>query len=767
MRKVLFIICLLVGSNMLLAQQTISGKIVDSETNEPLAGAVIKVKDTQTGTTSAADGTFSLRLAEVQGYVLDISFVGYESREITIRAGERTLSVALKPEFRQLGTVIVTATRSRRDKYDVPLRVDVLEKDKVEAIPALSADDYLRAIPGISVSRGASFLGSATVSMRGMGSEAGRTLVMVDGVPVNKTDGGSVNWNAINAQDIEQVEVMKGPGSSIHGGNAMGGVINLISPTPAENIEGYLSQSYGTFETVNTQAAVLGRNGNLFWGVDGRYCISDGYITTPADEIDEFSVASFLNEYQAGARAGYFLSPEQMIEGSISYYTGKRGTGASFNGFGFENENLAAPDGAYNSYTSISGRVGYRGSFDDNRQLNLTLYGQRENYQNIRESVRNNRISRYDVESVRDDMGFLSSFTFNPFQNHSVTTGIDLRHGAVDGADVYLTSTDEVLNLGKMNQLGIYLQDEIRLSDSPWSVLAGIRFDYANFYDGAFLVNTPTNETAFLQDFAGDLEDASFMAFSPRLSLQYHIPQNFRVYAGYSQGFRAPVLDDMCRTGRISGGMKIANPDLQPEYLNNFELGGDIFIGRSLTISPAVFYALGRDYHAYIATGDSLVLNNRMRPIRIKDNIGRVEISGAELAADFRITTGLNWLVSYSYTHTEIKEFRVLDPTEDDDLVGKELVYQPRDIFHTSLIWRNNIINSMISFNYKGAQWLNDVNTEEIEAFNYIDLHLWRPVFRGLSVALKVHNLFNQDYVDSRNMIAPGRMINAELKYSF
>ena len=257
------------------------------------------------------------------------------------------------------------------------------------------------------------------------------------------------------------------------------------------------------------------------------------------------------------------------------------------------------------------------------------------------------------------------------------------------------------------------------------------------------------------------------MAFSPRISFQYHVPQNFRVYAGYSRGFRAPVLDDMCRTGRISGGMKIANPDLQPEYLDNFEIGGDVFLNQMITFSPTVFYALGTDYHAYIATGDSIVLNNRNRPIRIKDNIGKVTIMGAEMALRMKLTEGLDLNISYSYTDTEITEFRVLDPNEDDDLVGKQLVYQPRDQFHTSLMWRNPFVNAMISFNYKGAQWLNDVNTEVIEEFNFIDLHLWRPIYRGLSAALKIHNLFDQDFVDSRNMIAPGRIINFELKYNF
>ncbi len=457
-----------------------------------------------------------------------------------------------------------------------------------------------------------------------------------------------------------------------------------------------------------------------------------------------------------------------MIEVSGGYYDGKRGTGANFTGYGFENDEFASEEGAYNRYSGMNGRLNYRGELANNKQLNITLYGQSENYQRIRENLRNDRITRWDVESIRDDLGLLSSFTI-PLKNHFITTGIDFRHGAVDGADVYITSTDKVLNLGKMNQVGLYLQDEISIGNTPWSILAGIRFDYTKLYDGVFLVNDPTNETDFLQAFHGDLDDATFDAFSPRLSLQYKADDSYRIYAGYSRGFRPPVLDDMCRTGRISGGMKLANPELKPEYLDNIELGGDIIFGNRLTVSPTVFYSIGTDYHAYIATGDSLIMNNRMRPIRIKDNIGTVEIFGVELGVNLSIIEGLNWRAAFSYTDPRIKEFRVCDADEDEDLVGKQLAYQPKDIFNTAIIWRNKFVNAQLSFSHKGEQYLDEVNSEEnkLESFNYLDLHLWREIYGGINASIKIHNLLDEDFVDSRNLIAPGRMITFELKYLF
>jgi len=756
---------LLLFAKLLDAQQKLTGIVTDERNAEPLAGASVQVTGSDIATVSDLKGKFQLLVPESATIGLTVKYVGYKTRVIEVEANAIPVIIAMQPEIRMLAEAVVTATRNRRGKYEVPMRVDLVSKEKMDAIPALTVDDFLRSVPGIDVSRGASIFAAGHVSLRGMGNEPGRTLVMIDGVPVNKSDRGSVNWNAINVNDIQQIEVLKGPGSSIHGGNAMGGVINLITPRPVKKLEGYLSQSAGTFNTLQTKGGLSGRMENFYWGVNGMYRQSDGYITTPADEIDQYSVASFLDEYQVGGRLGYFLAPNHVIEFAVANYLGKRGTGSNFSGHGFTNDTVASPDGAFNEYGSINGRLSYRAVLANQGNLQVTLYGQRENFQNIRESYRDQTITRFDVESIRSDFGFLSSFNMRLGKSHNITSGIDVRYGAVDGADVYVTSTDQVLNLGKMNQAGFYIQDEISFGESPFSVLAGIRYDYARFYDGEFTIEQPTNVTRFLQDFSGELDDASFSAISPRISIQYHEKGKYRIYSGYSRGFRAPVLDDLCRTGRIAGGMKIANPLLTPEYIDNFEVGSDIYTIKNITISPSVFYTIGTDYHAFISTGDSIMQGNRMRPIRMKDNIGKVNIAGAELAAAVMIVDGLNVNLAYTYTHTEIKEFRVFDPEREDNLVGMAMIHQPKDLFHAAVSWRNRFVNAYVSFNYKGAQWLDDMNTEKIEAFNYVDLRLWRQVYKGLSASVNVYNLFDQNFIDSRNIISPGRMIKGELVF--
>ncbi len=663
--------------------------------------------------------------------------------------------------------IIVTATRSRRIPLDIPFRVESLGRKSIESVNGLSADDYLRFIPGISVSRGAAFLSGSTVSLRGMGSSQGRTLVLVDGVPVNKTDGGSVNWNAIDATDIERIEVIKGPGSSLHGGNAMGGVIQFITPVPDQAFRANIAQSAGSFGTYQTRLGAEGKAGAFTWNVSGMYRESDGYITSPADEINEYSVASFLNEYRFGGKIGYFAGARTHVEAAGSYYSGQRGTGSNYSGYGFVNEAFASEKGAYNTYSGSYGRTRLRHEFEKGALLQVVAYVQSELYENIRESFRSNTLTRYDVESERDESGILSTLEFAIGSSHKLTAGADLRHGRVDGADKYLTSTDLVINRGKMNQLGLYVQDEVSIGTSPWSVLGGIRFDYARFYDGEFQVNDPTQETRFLQNFSGALETGKFQAVSPRISTQYHLKGKLRTYASISKGFRPPVLDDMSRTGRISGGMKIANPDLKPEYLDNFELGGDVFLGRNIVLSPTVFYSNGTDFHAYVSTGDSLVMSGRLRPIRKMANIGKVTLKGLEFSANWSIGSHINWSAAYAHTQSEIIQFEQLNPATDPDLIGKAITYQPKDLFSTAVRLVHPWINAHLSFHYKGAQWMNDMNTEQIDPYYFVDLNIWRRLAGGLHASLKIHNLLNAEYIDSRNTVAPGRMFTAELQYRF
>ena len=133
---------------------------------------------------------------------------------------------------------------------------------KDHLLPAETVDQALSYLPGVHVERPYGMTSqSSTVSLRGMGNQQGRTLVLVDGVPQNTSDTGSVTWNRLNLEDVERIEVLKGPAAAIYGDNAMGGIINIITVKPTKYFQGSTSASYGTNADWQMRGVAAGRVG--------------------------------------------------------------------------------------------------------------------------------------------------------------------------------------------------------------------------------------------------------------------------------------------------------------------------------------------------------------------------------------------------------------------------------------------------------------------------------------------------------------------------
>ena len=123
-----------------------------------------------------------------------------------------------------MGEVVVTGSRTERPLSQSPGSIQVVTPLLLRHSPAQNVDDILAMISGVNTTRsdGISNIHS-NVSIRGLaGDEQGRTLVLFDGIPINTSDEGGVNWNSIHVDNVQRIEVFKGPGSSLYGNNAMG-----------------------------------------------------------------------------------------------------------------------------------------------------------------------------------------------------------------------------------------------------------------------------------------------------------------------------------------------------------------------------------------------------------------------------------------------------------------------------------------------------------------------------------------------------------------
>ncbi|RLD63187.1 MAG: hypothetical protein DRJ01_04400 [Bacteroidetes bacterium] len=748
--------------------QEITGKIIDASTNKALTGANVVIDETNNGTITNTDGIYKFENLEKGTYNLTVSFIGYKkvNKKINITGNKTyTLNFSIEGISVETKEVVITATKTQQNIEDIPQRVELISLNKIKSNPIESADDLLKTISGTYVSRPLGiFSHNTNVSMRGLsGSEQSRVLILMDGVPINKSDGGSVNWNLMNLNQISKVEITKGPGSSLYGSNAMGGVINFISKKPTQKFSGGISSEYGTYNTIGTKINISGRQSDdksqgLYWDVNSFYRQSDGYNATPESERDSNDIKSNLQEYAAGTKLGYDFNKFNNIELKLNYYDDQRGTGVK----------IYDKDGCNFQHKTYSGSLNYKGEIGKTK-MNAIVYYRDEPFYRLNESIKMKSGSIYykcyDVSSKRIDMGTMFNASHKFGQHNLITTGFDIKHGSVDGNDNYQTSTDVVTNKGKMNTFAFYAQDELNLLNNKIKIIAGLRYDFANFYDGAYYITDGTNATSILTSLVNEnLDEHTWSAISPKISAQYLFNKNFRTYISYSQGFRPSTLDDLSRSGFIAGGFKQANPNLEAETLDNFEIGGDINIKNKLKISPSVYYSIGHDFMYYVSTGDSLMMGSRLKPVRIKQNISKVNIYGAELDISYQINSNINIFANYTFANSQIAEFDA--STGDFDLTDKYLTYVPQNQVVSGISWTNKIINTNVTYHYYDDQWMDDQNINKIDAYSSIDLRFWKAI-KAFTLSVNIQNVTDHTYIESHGHESLGRFITGQVSYQF
>ncbi|MFP4089420.1 MAG: SusC/RagA family TonB-linked outer membrane protein [Cyclobacteriaceae bacterium] len=212
-------------SSMLYAQErSVSGKITDGETNEPLPGVNILVKGTTTGTVTDIDGNYRITVPQ-EATTLILTSIGYTREEVNIGT-QNVINVTLLPDIQSLSEVIVTGYSSQR-KADITGAIAVVEPEDINQITAASVLQKLDGrAAGVTVQTGGSPGGESTVRIRGISSFGNNDpLYIIDGVPVE-----SRFLNLINPNDIESMQVLKDPStSSIYGARASNGVIIITT----------------------------------------------------------------------------------------------------------------------------------------------------------------------------------------------------------------------------------------------------------------------------------------------------------------------------------------------------------------------------------------------------------------------------------------------------------------------------------------------------------------------------------------------------------
>jgi len=776
----LLLVCLMLSDFKATAQKTptteINGFILSKSTGKGVSDAHIIVLNTRFGTVSAPDGHFSFSGIPAGNYLIQVSHVGYKTvrKKIDLtQLNEIQVKIFLEDTAALLKEVVISA--NHKDTVDETLRVYQVSRARIEALPLREIPDVLDFIPGITLSSPLGiFSSNTTVSMRGLpANNQSRVLVLLDGLPLNKSDQGSINWHLINKNSIDRIKVIKGPGPAMYGSGAMGGVIEIYSRKPQKPFYTNLMLDYGTYHTIEAQLDAGGLFPdssvfkNLYWGISLSAKKSDGYISELTQytlEIDSILEPVFLKEFYSTFKVGYSFNKNHQIEIQAGYYDDIRGNGFKVYDF----------TGANSEHDTYLANLRYNGSSGYFRWTLIGYYSF-ENYNRLYEYFRDGEYQLYEADAKREERGLNAYLTFDRNRRQEITAGVNYRLGSVFGLDIYYTSTDLITNGGKLGSFALFIQDKLRFFNNRLTVNMGLRYENALFYKGLFKIDYPSYSIAFYSNFIDTLmKSKSWDALCPKFSAEFLIDAKNRLNLSVAKGFSAPGLDDLCRSGKKKGGFKIANPYLEPEILDNIEIGYDHDFGQRLKLTASVYHCYGKDFMYYISTGDSVNMGYTIAPILKKDNISGVRISGAEAELSFNLKDSLHAFINYSNSIARIAAHVVNNPLVDSNLTGNFLTDLPDHKIGAGIFWENKIVNVSLVYKYVGKTWVNDLNiidtlifdSDHIPSWSVVSLRFDRRFTKQIAAFLNIENVFNKIYITTNAQRSPGRLISAGIKIS-
>ncbi len=652
-------------------------------------------------------------------------------------------------EVLDLGEIIVTASKVEQNVNSVPASVEVITREELDAMPLQNIDDLLGSLAGmdVTVSSGI-FEHKGGVTMRGLNSGDARTLILVDGMQLNNSDSGEANFRTIDPSNIERIEVVRGPVSTIYGTNAMGGVINIITKKPQKGaVKGNLEVAGGTFGSLEQKVSVSGGEGpfDLLLSVSNMF--SQGYNSSlPENRATYGSDNTQVTERHYFAKAVQHVGgADSTIDYSIGIYDDFRGLGSALDPSIYPN---AHPDGQYREYDGNRYQINYSNP-GSRRSLKTSFFYNEENYIWLKETAGTTGgapaiRSRYLVDSERGNSGIDSNYTWKA-EKHTLTAGLGYSIASIDAADNYdiynyAASNLKVSNEGDMKTSALYVHDIYTVSNKT-DLSFGLRFDDAEITGVKY-----NDETNYYPD--ATPEDKSWDHISPTLGLVHYTGVNTKFRFSYGNAFHAPILDALTRNGVFKGRYYELNPALEPEEINSFEVGFD-HSGKRYGFGLSFYYDLGKDFIYSVDSGRTENIGGQQRKVYNRLNLGEVEIYGAEFETHVMATRFTKLYFNTSFNYSKVGHFA----TADADVLamqGKYFVDTPNFKANVGTIM-NHPDDESLSFNlrYVGPSYSNELNTTKNQSYLWADAQASKRIDRKTNIILRINNLFNKVAINS------------------
>ncbi|HUN02296.1 MAG TPA: TonB-dependent receptor, partial [Niabella sp.] len=547
------ILLLLAAFNIssVFAQNTFEAIITDSETQQPLIGATAVLKGTTKGSTANLEGLLSIENIPDGKQIIVFSYIGYETKSDTFSfplTHTEPFQIELNPKAGELEKVVISSTRSTRTIQEIPTRMEFIGLEELGEKANMKAGDIrmlLSESTGIQTQVTSATSGNASIRIQGL--DGRYTQILKDGFPLFSGAASGLGLLQTPPLDLKQVEVIKGSASTLYGGGAIAGLINLISKTPSEerdllfhldvnsgkgfDLNGFYSKR---FEKVGT---TIFASHNRSWAYDpagiGLSAIPqyERYVLNPKLFL-YFSEKTKLN-------FGVNATVEDRLGGDIQFIEGE---GDSIHSY-FEENNTQR----YSTQLSLDHRTG-NGLFNFKNSVS---------YFN-----RSISVPDYNFEGTQTATFSEASYASGN-EKFEWVTGLNLWTDHFDENQLDTFQTRDY----NLNTLGAFAQTSWKATE--WLNLeTGLRTDYVFDYGVVFL---------------------------PRISALFKISPKLSSRIGGGFGYKAPtIFTEESERIQFQNVLPISsnNNELERSYGGNFDINYKTIIGEevSFSINQLFFY---------------------------------------------------------------------------------------------------------------------------------------------------------------------------------
>ncbi len=318
--KSFLIIFFIFFTQVVFSQNTFNAQIRDSVSHEELAGVNVFIKSLNKGAASNLNGNIVIKNIPDGIYTIEFSYVGYESKKLRISFPEknqnRTRVILLKLQSVELNQIVVSSTRTENRIENTPIRVEVLGLDEVNeeiGIKPGNISKLLGETSGVLLQQTSA--ASGNVAFRIQGLPAKYTQLLSDGFPIYSGFSSGLSLLQIPPLNLQQVEVVKGSASTLYGGDAIAGIVNLISKLPSKKPEiSFLLNQTQKGES-DFSGYYSGRNNKL-----GLTFLSD-YNFQKAIDFDHDGITNIPEFQQANVtpRLFYYIDDNQTLSEELSF----------------------------------------------------------------------------------------------------------------------------------------------------------------------------------------------------------------------------------------------------------------------------------------------------------------------------------------------------------------------------------------------------------------------------------------------------------------